>query len=145
MPSLHNRRAGEFMSFLCFACCLSSHVLEKVFCGAISLSNCTGITETFVLAGKLWEPVHIFKPGSNVLLELRLLSHGHNVNRWCMWLESKITQIACQCSWLRGHRVSDKDGTCSSTSLPSGWLGENFPLLGDRLHFSSCCRGLRLL
>ena len=43
---------------------------------------------TSVLAGKLWEPVHFFKPGSNVLLELCLLSHGHNVDRWCMWLES---------------------------------------------------------
>ena len=117
------------VNFLCFACCLSPHVLVKVFFGAISLSQLywsRTLTVTFVLAGKLWEPVHFFKPGSNVLLELRLLSHGHNVNRWCMWLESKITQIACQCSWLRGHRVSDKDGTCSSTPLSTRWLGKIF-------------------
>ena len=34
------------------------------------------------VAGKFWEPLHLFKPCSNVLLELRLLSHGHHVDRW---------------------------------------------------------------
>ena len=34
------------------------------------------------VAGKFWEPLHLFEPCSNVLLELRLLSHGHHVDRW---------------------------------------------------------------
>ena len=34
------------------------------------------------VAGKFWEPLHLFQPCSNVLLELRLLSHGHHVDRW---------------------------------------------------------------
>ena len=72
-------------------------MLVKVFFGAISIFQLNWswtLTVTFVLAGKLWEPVHFFKPGSNVLLELRLLSHGHNVNRWCMWFKNlNVTKL----------------------------------------------------
>ena len=42
----------------------------------------TSLRATSFVAGEFWEPLHLFKPCSNVLLELRLLSHGHHVDRW---------------------------------------------------------------
>ena len=42
----------------------------------------TILSATSFVAGKFWEPLHLFQPCSNVLLELRLLSHGHHVDRW---------------------------------------------------------------
>ena len=42
----------------------------------------TSLRATSFVAGKFWESLHLFQPCSNVLLELRLLSHGHHVDRW---------------------------------------------------------------